>query len=259
MTSPPTGARAFYALHRHGFVRVATSTPRVRTADVGFNRDAILAEARRADAAQRRPRGLPRALRLLLRHRRPAPAVRAARRRRGGARRRSPPPAQALRRSADRRAAPRTAAGSTTARLAISRGRILGVVPKSYLPELPRVLREALVRHGRDVAGETIRVAGREVPFGSDLLFEATDLAGLRLPRRDLRGLLGGGPALDRRRRSPAPPSSPTSRPRTSSSASPTSATCSAARSRPAPSPPTSIPPPAPARAPPTSPGTARA
>ena len=42
----------FMAMHRHGFVRVATSTPRVRPADVSYNRDAILAEAGRADAAK---------------------------------------------------------------------------------------------------------------------------------------------------------------------------------------------------------------
>src|SRR5690606_18605135 len=41
----------FFDLHTHGFVRTATSTPRVRTADVTFNRDAILTEARRAHAA----------------------------------------------------------------------------------------------------------------------------------------------------------------------------------------------------------------
>ena len=46
-----TGPEHFFALHRHGFVRVAASTPRVRPADVGFNRDAIIDEARRADAA----------------------------------------------------------------------------------------------------------------------------------------------------------------------------------------------------------------
>src|SRR3546814_7826626 len=43
-------AHPFYAMHEHGFVRVATSTPHVRTADVAFNRDAVLAEARRAHA-----------------------------------------------------------------------------------------------------------------------------------------------------------------------------------------------------------------
>ena len=42
----------FHAMHRHGFVRVATSTPRGLTADVGFNRDAILEAARNAHAAR---------------------------------------------------------------------------------------------------------------------------------------------------------------------------------------------------------------
>ena len=51
MTDVPTGPEHFFALRRHGFVRVAACTPAVRTADVAFNRDAILAEARRADAA----------------------------------------------------------------------------------------------------------------------------------------------------------------------------------------------------------------
>ena len=46
------GGKDFMAMHRHGFVRVATSTPRVRPADVSYNRDAILEEAGRADAAK---------------------------------------------------------------------------------------------------------------------------------------------------------------------------------------------------------------
>ncbi len=41
----------FYAMHAHGMVRIATSTPPVRPADVSFNRDGIIAEARRAHAA----------------------------------------------------------------------------------------------------------------------------------------------------------------------------------------------------------------
>ena len=44
-------AHPFYSMHRHGFVRVATSTPRVRTTDVAFNRDGIIEEAQRAHAA----------------------------------------------------------------------------------------------------------------------------------------------------------------------------------------------------------------
>src|SRR6186997_2182065 len=38
-------AHPFFDLHTHGFVRVATSTPRARPADVSFNRDAIIEEA----------------------------------------------------------------------------------------------------------------------------------------------------------------------------------------------------------------------
>ena len=45
-------AAAFTAYHRHGFVRVATCTPHVRPADVAFNRDSLLDEMRRADAAR---------------------------------------------------------------------------------------------------------------------------------------------------------------------------------------------------------------
>ena len=40
----------FYDMHSHGFVRVATATPRVRTGDVAFNVQGILAEAVKADA-----------------------------------------------------------------------------------------------------------------------------------------------------------------------------------------------------------------
>src|SRR5690606_40495234 len=46
---PMTGRdHPFYCMHGHGFVRAATSTPCVRTADVPYNRDGIIEEARRA-------------------------------------------------------------------------------------------------------------------------------------------------------------------------------------------------------------------
>ena len=44
-------AHPFFDLHTHGFVRVATCTPRVRPADVSGNTDSILQEARRAHEA----------------------------------------------------------------------------------------------------------------------------------------------------------------------------------------------------------------
>ena len=38
----------FFDMHTHGFVRVATSTPKVRTADVAYNAEAIIEQAKMA-------------------------------------------------------------------------------------------------------------------------------------------------------------------------------------------------------------------
>ncbi|HLS00057.1 MAG TPA: NAD(+) synthase [Mycolicibacillus parakoreensis] len=59
----------------------------------------------------------------------------------------------------------------------IHRGVVLGVVPKSYLPAYrefyePRQFAAGTGEHG------TIRLGGRDVPFGTDLLFSAVDLPG---------------------------------------------------------------------------------
>jgi NAD+ synthase (glutamine-hydrolysing) len=59
--------------------------------------------------------------------------------------------------------------------LVIHRGAVLGVVPKSYLPNYREFYERRQMAAGDDIAG-TIRVAGAEVPFGPDLLFAATDL-----------------------------------------------------------------------------------
>ncbi|TCM56220.1 NAD+ synthase (glutamine-hydrolysing) [Rhizobium sp. PP-F2F-G48] len=62
--------------------------------------------------------------------------------------------------------------------LAIHRGRILGVVPKSYLPNYREFYEKRWCAAGRDIRGETIAVAGQVAPFGVDLLFSATDVRG---------------------------------------------------------------------------------
>ena len=49
--STETRDHPFYSLHAHGLIRAAASTPKVRTADVAFNCEAILDEARRAHNA----------------------------------------------------------------------------------------------------------------------------------------------------------------------------------------------------------------
>ena len=60
----------------------------------------------------------------------------------------------------------------------IHRGAVLGVAPKSYLPTYREFYERRWYAPGDDQRG-TITVAGAEVPFGPDLLFEATDVPGL--------------------------------------------------------------------------------
>jgi NAD+ synthase (glutamine-hydrolysing) len=55
----------------------------------------------------------------------------------------------------------------------IYRGRILGVVPKVYLPNYREFYERRQLTSGEDVVGHSIEIAGREAPFGRDLLFAA--------------------------------------------------------------------------------------
>jgi NAD+ synthase (glutamine-hydrolysing) len=60
----------------------------------------------------------------------------------------------------------------------VHRGRVLGVAPKSYLPNY-REFYEARQLTAGDAERDTIRIAGEDVPFGPDLLFAADDVPGL--------------------------------------------------------------------------------
>ncbi|OBF30880.1 NAD(+) synthase [Mycobacterium sp. ACS1612] len=62
----------------------------------------------------------------------------------------------------------------------IHRGRILGVVPKSYLPTYREFYERRQMAAG-DVMRGAIRIGEADVPFGPDLLFTATDLPGFVL------------------------------------------------------------------------------
>lgn len=58
--------------------------------------------------------------------------------------------------------------------VAVHKGEILGIVPKSYLPAYREFEEHRWFRPGLEVDdGATARVLGRTVPFGTDLLFEA--------------------------------------------------------------------------------------
>nr|BFE66220.1 NAD(+) synthase [Dactylosporangium thailandense] len=58
----------------------------------------------------------------------------------------------------------------------VHRGRLLGVAPKSYLPNYREFYEARQLTAGDAERGGTIRVGGADVPFGPDLLFAAEDL-----------------------------------------------------------------------------------
>ncbi|HET6307982.1 MAG TPA: NAD(+) synthase, partial [Rhodopila sp.] len=63
--------------------------------------------------------------------------------------------------------------------LAIHRGALLGVVPKIHLPNYREFYETRHFASGDGCEGETITLAGRSVPFGTDLLFGSSDVRGL--------------------------------------------------------------------------------
>lgn len=64
--------------------------------------------------------------------------------------------------------------------VAIQGGQVLGVVPKGYLPNYREFYEQRHFREGREVEdGRSIRLLGRDVPFGMDLLFEAENVPNL--------------------------------------------------------------------------------
>jgi NAD+ synthase (glutamine-hydrolysing) len=61
----------------------------------------------------------------------------------------------------------------------IHRGAILGVVPKTYLPNYREFYEKRHFVSGANVIDREIRLAGQDVPFGTDLLFRSTGTVGV--------------------------------------------------------------------------------
>ncbi len=172
-----TRTHFFHDRHTHGFVRVATSTPKVRTADVAYNAQGIVEQARMADAQDVDLLLYPELC--LSSYALDDLHLQAAL-------------LDAVDRhltkivEASRELRPVLVIGAPLRRnsriyncgIAIARGEILGVVPKSYLPNYREFYEKRWFSHGRDCIGLEIEAAGRTVPFGTDLLFEAENLPG---------------------------------------------------------------------------------
>jgi NAD+ synthase (glutamine-hydrolysing) len=60
-------------------------------------------------------------------------------------------------------------------------GRLLGVVPKSYLPSYREYYEKRWFSSSREAVGEELRLCGQDVPFGTDVLFEVPDEPGVTM------------------------------------------------------------------------------
>jgi NAD+ synthase (glutamine-hydrolysing) len=171
-----TETDAFAAFHNHGFVRIAAATPRVRVADAAFNATETIALAREADAAGVDLVVFPElglssyAVDDLHLQEALLDAVEAGL-------------TEFV--TASQSFAPVFLVGAPLRRrgrlynaaIVVSRGRVLGVVPKIFLPNYREYYEKRWFASGWGVAGLDIEIAGQTAPFGTDLLFEASDLS----------------------------------------------------------------------------------
>jgi NAD+ synthase (glutamine-hydrolysing) len=165
----------FEAIHRHGFVRVAAASPTGSAGDVGFNVDQAIALAQEADSKGCDLVVYPElnissyAVDDLFLQEAFLDAVEAG---------------IARFRDSTAKLSPVLVIGAPLRRngrlyncaVAVSRGRILGVVPKSFLPNYREYYEKRWFVSGIGLNGIDIAVAGEIVPFGTDLIFAAEDL-----------------------------------------------------------------------------------
>ncbi len=165
----------FGSLYSHRFVRVAAAVPHVRIADPAFNAERVLELAGRASDARAALVIFPElglsgyAIDDLLHQHALASAV-----------------LDAVQRIAAESSglrpvivvgAPLWAEGGLfNCAIVIHRGRVRGVVPKSYLPEYREYYEKRQFRAARDAIEGQLRLLGEEAPFGPGLLFASRDL-----------------------------------------------------------------------------------
>jgi NAD+ synthase (glutamine-hydrolysing) len=63
----------------------------------------------------------------------------------------------------------------------IYRGRILGIVPKTYLPNYREFYEKRQFTSGRDAVSREVVFLGQQVPLGNDLIFEAANVEGFKV------------------------------------------------------------------------------
>ncbi|MET3694505.1 NAD+ synthase (glutamine-hydrolyzing) [Methylobacterium goesingense] len=178
--TPSVSMADFRSLYRHGFARVAACTTRSHPADPARNAQGILALARSCDEAGAAVAVFPElcvsayAIEDLFLQMTVLDAVEVAIARLVAE-------SEGLRPVLVVGAPLRWGHRLYNCALAIHRGRVLGVVPKSFLPNYREFYEKRHFASGAGIAGETIRIGGLDAPFGTDLLFSAEDVPHLVL------------------------------------------------------------------------------
>ena len=170
----------FHSIYRHGFVRAAVAMPAVRVADPRHNISRIVALARRAAKAG--------AVLAMF----PELAISAYSNEdlfhQDALLEASLAALEQLRRESE--SLPLLILVGVPLRLdgrlyncavTLHRGRILGVVPKSYLPNYREFYEKRQFAAARDAVTDEVRLLGQRVPFGNDLLYAADNVEGLVL------------------------------------------------------------------------------
>jgi NAD+ synthase (glutamine-hydrolysing) len=165
----------FYSIYSHGFIRAAVCVPFVRVADPAYNVERTLSLARRASelsaAVALFPElGISAYTNEDLFHQDALLDATEA--------------ALAHLIAASRELTPVLLVGAPlrfegklfNCALIIYRGRLLGIVPKTYLPNYREFYEKRQFTSGRDAVGREMRFLGERVLFGADLIFEAVNV-----------------------------------------------------------------------------------
>lgn len=166
------GSPSFFSPYRHGFVRVAAAVPKVKLVDPIQNAERVLDLVRQGHEQGVAVMAFPElgltgySIDDLLQQDVLLDAVEAA---------------IAVLAEESRKLAPLFVVGAPlreagrlyNTAVAIHAGKVLGVVPKSFLPNYREFYERRWFTPGAGVTGKTLTLAGQDVPFGTDVLFRA--------------------------------------------------------------------------------------
>ncbi|WP_340588049.1 NAD(+) synthase [Erythrobacter alti] len=167
----------FFDMHTHGFVRVATATPRTRTADIAYNAKGIIEQANAAH---------DRHVDLLLYPELCVSSYALDDLHMQAAMLEAVESAIETIRAASEDLTPVLVIGAPLRRngrvyncaVVVAHGEVLGAVPKSYLPNYREFYEKRWFARGNNCQDLWLAVNGAEIPFGTDLIFSATNLPG---------------------------------------------------------------------------------